>query len=323
MIYDLIEVGYCSHSHRARTNDHFDASRVMSWAELFLTHVPDERRARFSELANLESSLTQLLVVARGAWSELQVPDDAFIAFLGRCLSDDAAKNLAGLHADDLFLACAYGRGVPGAYEAFEQYCMRHVIKSLQRKGIPAPLIADSGQDLRRRVVEMQNPRPGQKCYSGRGELVGWLCVTALRDARHKLDNKRREQPLTSIADMILAVDEDAETAFLRKTYKPELTRAFQAAVASLTSEERNLLRYYFIKDMTIDEVGRIYGIHRATAARRINRAREILCERTEANFRAHIPIDTSAYKDLLPLIESQIRIQLATMRQELEHAVA
>lgn len=295
----------------------------MSWAELFLAHVPDERRAGFLEVANLESSLTQLLVVARGAWAELQVPDDAFVAFLGRCLSEDAAKNLAGLHADDLFLACAYGRGVPGAYEAFEQYCMRHVVIALQRKGIPAPLIADIGQDLRYRVVEMQNPRPGQKCYSGRGELVGWLCVTALRDARHKLDNKRREQPLTSIAEVILAADEDAEMAFLRKTYKPELTRAFQTAVASLTSEERNLLRYHFIKNMTIDDVGRIYGIHRATAARKINRAREILCERTEANFRAHIAIDTSAYKDLLPLIESQIRIQLATMQQELENAVA
>lgn len=295
-------------------------NRAMSWAELFLEQVPEERRARFSGLGDLESSLTQLVAAARSAWSELLVPDEAFIAFLGRCLSEDAANNLMALRADDLYLACAYGRGVPGAYEAFEQYCMRHVVLALQRKGIPAPLIADIGQDLRRRVVEMQQPQPGQKVYSGRGELVGWLCVTALRDARHKVDKKNREQPLTNFADLILAPDEDAETAFLRKTYKPELTRAFQEAVAGLTSEERNLLRYHFIKNMTIDEVGQIYGVHRATAARRINRAREVLCERTKENFRARIPIDTGAYKDLLPLIESQIRIQLATMRYELEH---
>lgn len=291
----------------------------MSLSEHFLAHVPDERRPHFLGVPNLERCLTHLIAVARAAWSELQVPEDAFIAFLGRCLSEDAASNLIALRADDLYLACAYGLGAPGAYEAFEQYCMRHVVVALQRKAIPAPLIADIGQDLRRRVVEMQQPRPGQKCYSGRGELVGWLCVTALRDARHKVDDKRREQPLTSIADMVLAPDEDAETAYLRKTYKPELTRAFQEAVASLTSEERNLLRYHFIKNMTIDEVGRIYGVHRATAARRINRARDILCERTEYRFRARIAIDTMDYKALLPLIESQIRIQLATMREELE----
>lgn len=292
----------------------------MNRSELFLAHVPDERRARFASVADLEVSLTHLVKVARTAWSELQVPEEEFIAFLGRCLSSDVAGNLSALHGDDLYLACAYGRGVPGAYEALEQYCMRHVILALRRLAAPDALIADIEQDLRRRLVEMQQPRPGQKCYSGRGELVGWLCIAALRDARHKLSKQKdREQPLTNIADMLLAQDEDAETAYLRKTYKPELTRAFQDAVASLTSEERNLLRYHFIKNLSIDEIGQIYGIHRATAARRINRAREVLCARTQENFRARIPVDTAAYNSLLSLIESQIKIQLATMQQALE----
>lgn len=293
----------------------------MNRAEVFLAHVPDERRPRFVAVTDLEGSLAHLVSVAKAAWSELRVPEDEFIAFLGRCLSDDTAGSLSALRADDLYLACAYGRGAPGAYEALEQYCMRHVLSALRRLAAPPALIDDVEQDLRRRLVEMQQPRPGQKCYSGRGELVGWLCIAALRDARHKLSKqKEREQPLANIADAILAPDEDAETAYLRKTYKPELTRAFQEAVASLTSEERNLLRYHFIKSLSIDEIGRIYGIHRATAARRINRARELLCARTEENFRARIPIDTVAYNNLLSLIESQIKIQLATMQNEMEH---
>ena len=292
----------------------------MSRAELFLAHVPDERRPRFVAVADLEGSLTHLLTVAQSAWSELQVPEDEFIAFLGRCLSDDTASSLSALRADDLYLVCAYGRGVPGAYEALEQYCMRQVFSALRRIAAPPALIADVEQDLRHRLVEMQQPRPGQKCYSGRGGLAGWLCVTALRDARHKMMRKDRERPLESTAELFLEPEEDAESAFLRKTYKPELTRAFQEAVASLTSEERNLLRYHFIKNLSIDEIGQIYGIHRATAARRINRARELLCERTQANFRARIPVDTSGYNNLLPLIESQIRIQLATMQQALDH---
>lgn len=294
----------------------------MSLTEVFLANVPDERRLRFTAVSDLEARLVELVAKARCAWSELQVPEDMFITFLGRCLSEEAASNLSALRADDLYLACAYGLGVPGAYEAFEQYCMRNVLAALRRLGAPAALCADIEQDLRRRIVEMQQPRPNQKCYSGRGELGGWLCITAIRDARQKMVDKTREQPLGNLADVILAPEEDAETAYFRKTYKPELTRAFQEAVASLTSEERNLLRYHFIKNMSIDEVGRIYGIHRATAARRINRAREILCERTQTNFRARIPVDTSSYHKLLPLIESQIRIQLATMKQQLEHGV-
>lgn len=291
----------------------------MSLTAHFLAHVPDERRARFSAVTDLEDILARFVQTARAAWSELQVPEHDFIAFLGRCLSEEAASNMSALRADDLYLACAYGRGVPGAYEALEQDCMRHVISALQRLGTPASLMADIEQDLRRRLVEMQQPRPGQKCYSGRGELVGWLSVTALREARQKLARKDRERPLENTIDTILAPEEDAESAYLRKTYKPELTRAFRDAVASLTSEERNLLRYHFIKNLTIDDIGQIYGIHRATAARRINRAQKTLCERTKANFRARIPVDTKAYYDLLPLIESQIRIQLATMRQEFE----
>lgn len=291
----------------------------MSRTEIFLAHVPDERRSHFIAVDKLEESLSHLVHVAKSAWSELDVPEDEFVRFLGRCLSTDVANDLAALRADDLYLACAYGRGAAGAYEALEQYCMRHVHATLRRLGAPEALSADITQDLRHRLVEMQQPRAGQKCYSGRGELVGWLCVTALRAARQKLIRKDRERPLESSADLILAPDEDAESAYLRKTYKPELTRAFQEAVAGLTSEERNLLRYHFIKNMTIDEIGQIYGIHRATAARRINRARELLCTRTQENFRARIPMDTVGYKDLLPLIESQIRIQLATMRYELE----
>jgi RNA polymerase sigma-70 factor (ECF subfamily) len=236
------------------------------------------------------------------------------MAFLGRCLPEDVAGSLASLRADDLYLACAYGRGVPGAYEAFEQYCMRAVAAALRRARIPAALAADVEQDLRRRLVEMQAPRPDRKVYAGRGDLAGWLSITALREARRRGAREARDQPLVTAEDLLLSPDEDPEAAFLRKTYKPELTRAFQEAVASLSAEERNLLRYHFLKNLTIDEIGRLYGVHRATAARRINRAREALCARTQELFRARIAVGTGSYLKLLPLIESQLRIQLATL---------
>ena len=57
--------------------------------------------------------------------------------------------------------------------------------------------------------------------------------------------------------------------------YRKQVNAAFEETVNALRPEDRNVLRSYYAQQMTIDEIAAAFGIHRATAARRVNSARD------------------------------------------------
>jgi RNA polymerase sigma-70 factor, ECF subfamily len=105
---------------------------------------------------------------------------------------------------------------------------------------------------------------------------------------------------------------EDPEMAYIQMTHKREMQEAFREALASLTSKERNLLRYYFLDGMTVEKIGALYGVHHATAARWVQRARENLCAQTRVFACKRISLSEEGFERILGLIESQIQVQLA-----------
>jgi RNA polymerase sigma-70 factor (ECF subfamily) len=286
----------------------------MSLAAIFLGGAPLARRARFAEAPGLEDGLAQLVTKGRAAWPAIALAETDFAAFLGRCLPEDAAEDVAALRGGDLWLACAYGRGVPGAAEALERHGFASISRTLARLGAPAPLIADVLQELRGRLVEMQAPQPDQKVYAGRGDLVGWLRVSAVREMNHRRNRLARELPFETRPTLVASPLHEPELALLRRTHKRELSEAFKEALASMSSRERNLLRYHFIENLTAGDIGRLYGVHRATAARWISRARQTLCERTRDCFTRRVSTSEEGFQRVVALIESEVHVQLAAV---------
>jgi RNA polymerase sigma-70 factor (ECF subfamily) len=277
---------------------------------LFLHSVPEDRRARFQAVPDFGTTLALLASAARSAWPEIHVDAGAFVAFLGRCLPVEAAPGLTSLRAAELYLVCAYGLGAPGASRALEEHYMPRVRSTLGRLGTPPSTIADIQQDLRQRLVEMQSRDSERRGYEGRGDLAAWLCVSAVREAGRLRKNGTRQRPLGETeATLLVSPDGDPELYHLRSTYKEEFQAAFRRAVASLSSRERNLLLYHFVEGRTIDQLGGFYGVHRATAARWINDARESLCLRTRELLAERISLSHEGFSRLLNLIESQLDV--------------
>src|SRR5439155_27001611 len=81
--------------------------------------------------------------------------------------------------------------------------------------------------------------------------------------------------------DRLVGADPDPETALLRARYASAANEALREAFASLDARERNLLRQHFVDRLSIDDLGPLYGVHRATVARWLERAREALEART------------------------------------------
>jgi RNA polymerase sigma-70 factor (ECF subfamily) len=135
---------------------------------------------------------------------------------------------------------------------------MAEEIKQQMRCGL---LVASPGQP----------PRITQ--YTGQGHLRHWVRVIALRDARRAM-RKERRQPLAE-DDQLLALAtpaENPELAHLKRLYREEFKAAFTHALESLSSRERNMLRYRYFENLNIDQIGVLFHVHRATIARWLSR---------------------------------------------------
>jgi RNA polymerase sigma-70 factor (ECF subfamily) len=285
----------------------------MTLSTIFLDHLPAERCAWFAERPGLDLALTEIAEAGRRAWPEIRIATTDFIVFLARCLPEGAASELRSLRAGELYLVCAYALGETFAASAIEDRYMRRVEAALSRIGTPAATIADILQELRQRLVEAGAPASDRQGYAGRGDLAAWLCISAVRTAGRRIQRQRRELRLEDCEALLLASPEPGpDVAFLRETYKEELSAAFREALASMTSRERLLLRYHFLDGLSIDRIGTIYRVHRATAARWVNQARDALCTRTLEVLTRRISLSEEGVRRMLSLIESQLSVGLA-----------
>lgn len=231
----------------------------------------------------LDALLVELLSAARTAWTGVELSDDEFLGYLAARLPPDApvAATLRSSCVTDLWLACAVSRGDAAALRAFEQHCMRDLEAAIAHLDGGTALVEDVRLAVRERVL---SATAGGKAkiadYRGRGDLRGWLRVVAVREALQVLRARRRETPLDRdaiLADRLDAAPGDAMTTDERRVYRD----AFEAALATLTPRERNLLRQQYVYGATVDELAALYGVHRATAARWVARVREVVLRRT------------------------------------------
>ena len=81
----------------------------MSLTAIFMANIPPEWREQFIALP-ADEVLAQLVIAGREAWPTLELSDADFVAFLARSVRASAIG--PELRAADLWLVCAYARGL-------------------------------------------------------------------------------------------------------------------------------------------------------------------------------------------------------------------
>jgi RNA polymerase sigma-70 factor (ECF subfamily) len=226
--------------------------------------------------AELETCLEAALAASRAANPFVDVPDDEFIEYLAARVPTDmpVAEALAAICVADLYLAAGLGRGDGAALRMFEVTYLAGLAPAIAHLAGGTALADDVRNAVRERVL----PHGGKGKigeYQGRGDLRGWLRVVAVREALQLVRARRREAPLPDDLATRLAVDPPSFTN--EATYRG----AFTIALAALGPRERNLLRQHYMHGATVAEIGSLYGVHGATAARWIAQIRETLLTRT------------------------------------------
>jgi RNA polymerase sigma-70 factor (ECF subfamily) len=212
----------------------------------------------------------QALAASRAAWPGIELAPDVFRAHL-------EARDQDPPCVTDLYLACAIEQGVPEALRVFETEYLPQVDAAIAHLDGGSALADDVRTALRERVLAGGAGKARIAEYRGRGDLRGWLRVVALREALQLVRARRREAPLSDDLATKLEAQAIAITDAERRIYR----EAFTAALATLTARERNLLRQHYLHGATVDELGALYGVHRATPARWIAQVRETLMRRT------------------------------------------
>jgi RNA polymerase sigma-70 factor, ECF subfamily len=251
---------------------------------------------------------------AREAWRGVDVAFDRFSAHVIQRLPGSTAADvaLARVATSDLYLACACADGDPTALAAFEADVLDVVAPALQRMRVDPDVVSEVAQRIRRNLLVADGKVPTIAQYAGRGDLRGWVRVIAVREALALARETRSHQPLSDDAlARIVSSDADPETAYLKATYRDEFRRAFEQAVVELDDRDRLLLRQQFVDGLTIDDIASAYHVHRATAARWLEAARERLATRTRALIRERLGVRSAEVNSILRLIRSRVQVSI------------
>ncbi|MBA3539551.1 MAG: transcriptional regulator, partial [Deltaproteobacteria bacterium] len=85
-------------------------------------------------------------------------------------------------------------------------------------------------------------------------------------------------------------------------------------AVAALEPRLRAVLRMSFVDSLTIDEIGAVYAVHRATAARWIQRACEAVLAHTRDALAVRLALSGTELDRMTALVQSQLDVSVSQL---------
>ena len=260
----------------------------------------------------LEQRLARAVEDARSAWPGVPVHEASFCAHLARHAPDGQLERLI---VADLYLAWACAQGISPALLALERVLQRAVALAVRGGVAPEDEVR---QVLLERLLMGTAGRGAPRIldYGGQAPLERWLRVAALRTALNLREAAGGGPRVVGRAGALPdRPGPDAELSFLKQHYAREFREAFDAALSALDVDQRNVLRLHFLDGLSIDQLARTYGVHRATAARWVVRGRQALLEQTRTRLRERWRMSEPELDSVLRQVRSQLDVTLRWLR--------
>ena len=201
---------------------------------------------------------------------------------------------LGALHLEDLALACACAAGCESAWEHFfgtyRQY-LYSAAAAITRRSASDPYAREFADSLYATLYGRETSIGRVSLFNhfhGRSKLSTWLRAVL---AQRYIDVLRQEKRLESLED-----DDGAEKVLpskLHSNWQPAdpsrsryvrlLADALKQAISSLNPLDRARLISYYMKDLTLAEIGKTMNEHEATVSRKLERVRQDLKEKVIA----------------------------------------
>lgn len=269
-----------------------------------------------------------LMVVAHkgfAVWPELGLDEALFCQHLASRVESvpDGAQYLAQIeqHSADLFLAIACALGSNEAMKAFEREYIAKTPQLVQRSRLSATQLDELAQQLRIRVlVNADGALPRITQYTGRGRLLDWFRILALRAvtdlfrAQVRHDVSTADSTIHTVLQQHLTSRQEPEVQLLRTRYKAEYESAVRAVLKTLDADARNLLKLHFVKGLNGAQLGALLGVNRSTIMRRIDKLQEDLRSSIHEHLLSSLRLSPSELRSLTHQLRSQLSLSLSSM---------
>jgi RNA polymerase sigma-70 factor (ECF subfamily) len=247
----------------------------------------------------------------QGAYPRVEVPADALAAFVTARARPDAPRE----RLRELYLTCACARGDAEALAALERELFPDVRRAVLRRCRSDALADEAMQILRETLLVPRGADPPEIAdFTGAGPLAGWLRVVAVRIVLRFLRKEERSTPIEEVVAERLAALDDPELRYIRARYGDAVQVALREAWLEIQAEDRNLLRYRYVDGYGVDQVAAIHRVHRATAARWVNRAEEALVASARRRLEIRFRVVADEMHSLLRLIRSHLIVSARTI---------
>lgn len=259
----------------------------------------------------LADALFALVDTARAAWPQLRLDEGRFVGHLRL----KAPDNLADVRAGDLALACACLAGDALALATLDAKVINGIDKAVAGVDANPAFIDEVRQAVREKLLVGTAPRLAE--YSGHGSLLAWARTVAVRLALNLKREVVREVADDEVLSAMPFTGRDLELDYVRAQHREDFVAALVEALKALDQRQRNLLRLSYVDRLSIDQLGAMYGAHRATAARWLTDARNELLTGTRTRLAERLRLTQSDLSSLLEALRSNLEISLGPLLRD------
>jgi RNA polymerase sigma-70 factor (ECF subfamily) len=250
-------------------------------------------------------------------WPELALPQATFERYVVELAArpESSAAGMTDRAVEDLYLACACLNGVPGAATAFERHC-GPAIRAAVARVARSPAAQDEVVQEVRELVLVGRPGapPKLASYAGQGPLARWVAVIAqnLATSAVRSDGARARMKAAVAAEE--RVPTDPEINFLKQRYRGAFEGAVADALSVLGDRDRLLLRLHLVDGLSIEKIGRMYGVNGSTASRWLAKARDTIKAEIHRLLRERLALTPSQLDSLGGLVASQVDLSISRL---------
>jgi RNA polymerase sigma-70 factor (ECF subfamily) len=226
-------------------------------------------------------------------------------------------------HVEAVYVCAASGLGDAAGYRAIEERYFVGLRPAIARVDGRQDSIDEVLQLLRVHLFSGEAPKIGS--YTGAGPLERWLRTAAMRIAFRQKRGRRpllasspeqfSEAPDLAAAPTFVSRRDGYDDQPFKALYVRAFERALEEAFHALQGRERTVLRLHFAEGMNIDEIGRVYAVHRSTVARWIAGYREGLGRAVRARLEDQFgELTQEEFDSLFGLVQGQLDVSVSAL---------
>ncbi|WNG41576.1 sigma-70 family RNA polymerase sigma factor [Archangium violaceum] len=292
-------------------------------AATFLAHARGHMGTP-TESSALEGLLCRVWEDVRAQWPEVEMPAERFIRHLAERMpaagaEERLATRLEQLSLSELYLACACVQGIGAATVAFDRHYLSRLPGMLGYLRQPAALIDDVCQLTRvKLLVHTPEGAPRLNDYTGRGSLLSWVRVTAVRIALREcgLEKPTPDEGVVEVLESLPAPG-DVEMDLIRRHHHAEFRQAIREAFTVLTEEERHLLRLHVVDQLSMVELGALFRVNQSTVSRWLKSARQTVFNETRRRLQVRLGLSPRDFQSFLAAMDSQFELNISQILGE------